>query len=247
MFRLFNILILAVSSVSAGTNVAVYRGIPVHRNIITLLCQGRGNFFIWRIDGNEVAIFNGRESVGHSIINTYNATTIEFNATLLSAATDSSSVPVRISSIDLNSDLFGNSVIRCETDLESSDIYPSDESGSTTTESIPDNSMTTESGFDTTTSTAAEGNCDNLELLQDLSSNSTGKCNDEEVFDFIMNLLDDILQYAKNNTDVMRRLQTTCSVTRTPELPSSIVSGALIQHISLRQIFFVVLLILGNY
>jgi len=255
MKKIFCILILIVSSASAGTNdVAVYRGIPIHTNIFTLLCQGRGNILIWRIDDNEVAIFNGRESVGHSIINTYNATTIEFNATLLSATTDSSSVPVRISSIDLNTELFGSSVIRCETNLGSSDINPMEESGSTTTGSIPYDSTTTEDGMGATTTMAKE-RCDNQELLRDLSSIANARnCDENELESFTLNLLNDILEYAKNNVAVMSLLQSvtnmSANTSRTvdsTELPSHIFSEAHVHHVTLKQLLFVMFLGLGNH
>ena len=82
------ILVFFHFSCSTDSNILLYRGIAVRNYMFSLLCTGKGSFFIWRIDGNENAIFNGQENVGHSIVNTFNATTVEFNATLLSASVD---------------------------------------------------------------------------------------------------------------------------------------------------------------
>ena len=92
--------------------------------MFSLLCTGKGSFFIRRIDGNEIANFNGQENVGHSIVNTFNATTVEFNATLLSASADDSAIPARTSNLDLNRRLHGNNRVQCETDLGGATIAP---------------------------------------------------------------------------------------------------------------------------
>ena len=57
-------------------------------------------------------------------MNTFNATTVEFNATLLSASVDDSAILIRTSNLDLNRQLYGNTRVQCETDLGGAAFAP---------------------------------------------------------------------------------------------------------------------------
>ncbi len=118
-------------------NSVLFEGISPSPQTFNHICSGKGAFYIWRINGNEVAIFNGRESIGHSIVNTYNATTLEFNATLLSAVSFNGQ-SFRISNIQTNKRLYTGSVLTCETDLGSASVTM----GATPMEATPKPSAT---------------------------------------------------------------------------------------------------------
>ena len=189
------ILVFFQFSFSTASNVLLYRGIAVRNDIFSLLCTGKGSFFIWRIDGNEIAIFNGRENVGHSIVNTFNATTVEFNATLLSASVDDSAIPVRTSNLDLNRRLYGNTRIQCETDLGGATIAPE----VFTTEN-PTRSMSETPPPPPTEYLMSNSSCNDTELLLKLrGEGQINNCDIEDLNQFISDVLRNISLYAEES------------------------------------------------
>ena len=218
------ILVFFQFSFSTASNVLLYRGIAVRNDMFSLLCTGKGSFFIWRIDGNEIAIFNGRENVGHSIVNTFNATTVEFNATLLSASADDSAIPVRTSNLDLNRRLYGNTRIQCETDLGGATIA----SEVFTTEN-PTRSMSETPPPPHTEYLMSNSSCNDTELLLKLrGEGQTNNCDIEDLNQFISDVLGNISLYAEESAMTALLLK---NISRGYSNPSftedTIISGAI--------------------
>ena len=189
---------------------------------------------------------NGRERMGHTIVNTYNTTTIEFNATLLSVSTDSSAIPVRISSIALNTNLYGCSEIQCETDLgrDSLSVTESDgcnKMGTTTTTTVTTNTESPSTTSIPTENSTRNESCTDLEALQDLRKGQA--CTSNRLETFVLDLLSFISEYALKSSEVNQKLQSISrqtNFTKHEEIPSN--AGSFTKSSIL---FFIVLLFIS--
>lgn len=114
------LLLLLLPSVAA--NVILSPGIPTRDDGFVMVCSARGNVLVWRIDGDEKAVFSRMNlRLGSKIVESYNETVaFEFVAQVINFTTDSLRVPVHISTLELNKNLYGCSEIQCETDLANS-------------------------------------------------------------------------------------------------------------------------------
>jgi len=201
-------LIFFLFSSCSSSNVLLYRGIAARNSMFTLLCNGKGNVFIWRIDGNEIAIFNGRENVGHSIVNTYNTTSVEFNATLLSASVDDVSlIPVRTSSLDLNMQLYDNRIIQCETDIGRATIGPEVSTTEIPISSNPELLSPTTSPTMRYTASTTEDGCSSTELLQEFMGEGSFNCSTTDLDKLVLDILDSISTYAKKSDTSAEKLK----------------------------------------
>ena len=245
-------ILLLLFSYATAANVILNSGISTKDDMFTLVCSSKGNVLVWRNNGDEIAIFNGREMMGHTIVNTYNSTTIEFNATLLSISTDSSAIPVRISSIELNTYLYGCSEIQCETDLGRDSLRVTESDGcnmmgttTPTTDSTNTASPRTTSILEIPTENSTRNeSCTDLEALQDLR-NEGRACSSNGLETFVLDLLSFISEYAMKNNEVKQKLQSISrhtSFTKHEEIEPS--SGGSFNKSS--KLFFIVVLFISE-
>ena len=54
-------LLMLLFSSAAAANVILSPGISTRDDMFMLVCSSKGNVLVWRINGSEIAIFNGRE------------------------------------------------------------------------------------------------------------------------------------------------------------------------------------------
>ena len=240
-------LLMLLFSSAAAANVILSPGISTRDDMFMLVCSSKGNVLVWRINGSEIAIFNGRERMGHTIVDTYNSTTIEFNATLLSVSTDSSAIPVRISSIALNTNLYGCSEIQCETDLGRDSLRVTESNGcyvmgttTTTTDTINTESPRTILEIPTENSTINKS-CNDLEALQDLR-NEGQACTSNRLETFVLDLLSFISEYAMKNNEVNQKLQSISK--QTIFIKHEEINGGSFMKSS--KLFFIVLLFISE-
>ncbi len=199
-------LILAIFCINCFANeVLLYKGISVKSNEETLICVARGDYIIWRSNNNPIAIINSQKTVGYFTATHYNSTTVEFNATLLSLSSDSSSGTVRTSSIILNTNVYGGSEIQCQSDLGSVSVSLLEES--TTTDPVTETTTSTESTTDVVTP-RTDSECTELDLLQSLRTNEFQKpCDQSNNEQFVLDLLMYIQQYAARSPTVKQALE----------------------------------------
>ncbi len=220
--------LLVLFSISSANDVLLFKGIPVRSNEETLICVARGDYIIWRSNSNPIAIINSQKTVGYFTATHYNSTTVEFNATLLSLSSDSSSGTVRTSSIILNTNVYGGSEIQCQSDLGSASVSLLEES--TTTDPVTETTTNTESTTDVVTP-STDSECTELDLLQSLRTNEFQKpCDQSNHEQFALDVLMYIQQYAARSPTVKQALQDLNSQLSTESVNAQFVSSSNSMH-----------------